>query len=262
MLNPVLLDKSGIVSFDYKGYLLYTTEDGFVRMRNDSTTLFKDKCKKDIKIYPKGNNIFTTVDPALGLRVWSDRNLVYTYQHNDMYNHDISPSGLVACTSDFTIRIFDLKQRYSFTNYKFKDSTKCLWKDDYVFYAINSDSIAKFDMRNDKYESYVFLGIKDFVLSDSAIYFIQQKAKTKYLIKCKEDISMNFTSQKVCGSKLCKINGKYEIAVGGRNEIEFINSECMSINIENVCLIKCMISNENECYLGTDNGLIRFNTIK
>ncbi|RVD92094.1 WD repeat containing protein [Tubulinosema ratisbonensis] len=254
------LDRSKIFSLDFKKYLIYATEEGSIKIQNEKNTLINDKHKKDIKIYTKNNKIFTTVDPITGLRIWSEKNVIYTYKHQDMYYHDISLSGLIACTSDYNIRIFDLKQRFSFTNYQFSNAIKCLWKDDYVFYAINSDGISKFDRRNDKKESFVFSDIKDFIIFEESVYFVQQKNKINYLIKFNANLTDNFVSQKVNGNVLCKLNcDEYKIALGGNKQIELIGSKYFVIKSDDIGKVKCMISSEKECFLGTDSGLIKLN---
>lgn len=259
MLNPKLLDKNRIYSCDNKGYLIYTTIDGDIKIKNERNILYSDEYKKDIKIFTKSKHLFTTVDEHVGLRVWNEVNSIYTYKHNDMFYHDTSSAGTIASISDYSIRMFDVKQRYSFNSYRYFGGKKCVWKDDSIFYAFNAEGITKFDIRNGSRELFAFVDIKDLIHTNESIYFIQERNNRRYLMKSNCNLLENFVSKPIGGKVLCKLDRKYNVIIGGDEEIEFIGKEDICYKNDQIGIVNIITSHDNHYFLGTTVGLIRFN---
>ena len=220
-----------------------------------------DSFRADLKFYPDGHELATSVDTTYGIKLWdvvAKRN-IYTYSTKDLHTHSFSPKGILCAASEYSLKFFYLKVRYSINSTGLLDAKILEWKDENVFYAVNDLGIHEFDIRNLGAANRIEVsGISDFKVVGKLCFFITKEKRQYYLTKMSDGLA----KKKCSGAKMAKIRDDlFCLGVLGSNSIEvFTQEDAYKVSFSDIGTIKMMHHNraKNGSFLFTEKGIYRF----
>lgn len=251
LTQPVAEDKafSSDMSADMQ-MIAYSTDSGELKMIsgcNSEVLSGNSVYKKDVKFYPEGHDLITSVDKHTGLQLWdaASKKNVYTYDIKGLGVHSFSCKGALLATSEYNIKFFDLKTRYCVNSISLLDAKIVDWSDENTFFAANYVGIHEFDVRNLRDRKTVEIdGVKSLKTADNAVFFVRTLAKTCHLAKLKDKLV-----SKVCvGEALTRVNSDpFCLAVSGKDCMEFFTqSRSWKVEFSGVGTIRAAHYNASE----------------
>lgn len=254
---------SGDISADY-AISIFCTDMGVIKTLSKGSTEIlseEDSIKKGVNFYPNGHELAASVDMYLGIRLWDivRGQRIYSYNIKGLCTQSFSPKGILCAASEYNVKFFDLKVRYSVDNVKISDARILEWRDENTFYAVNDVGIHEFDVRNLENKISVDVGgIKDFKSMDGCGFFTTRVRKQCYLTKMND-----MMVEKTClGERMAKIGeGSFCIGVLSKNLVEvFTKTRTFGMRFNSVGNIRMMQSNmpKNRFLLFTEDGIHEF----
>ncbi|EJW04310.1 hypothetical protein EDEG_01434 [Edhazardia aedis USNM 41457] len=199
-------------------------------------TSMKGDLNADIKYYPIGDQLFTTVSKKSGLRVYDAFTLenIYNYTAEELSSHTYNKTRfLIGVTAVSGIKFYDLRCRYSINFLSLRNSKKIKFYGN-EFVGIGEDFMIKGDIRNiGKSCLHKVTGITDYDTIDNEDneYIICSKDKYFYISLWNSKANI----EKICYSDKMYSNSKlfkYIIVPDGSN-IQCVNkNQNVKLNLD------------------------------
>lgn len=250
-------DRQIIVYLDKNSNLKYVHNDQISLLSKTSNAI-----QGNVKFYPNGHELISFSNFRDGIELWDIINKISIYKYNirGLYLQSYSPKGLLCSSSEYNLKFFDLKVRYSIFSRKFLNAKFIEWKNEHIFYVIDDLGISEFDIRSLKNrKSFTECGfIKCFKVLDDEMFFIKKEKKKNYLVRMKNDMV-----QKECiGTSLTVIDKKKLVfCVPNKDCIDFFTlKNNWRINFEKTGTIKDVkyCESENKFIMFSDQGIYKF----
>lgn len=200
---------------------------------------------KNVKIYPNGDELFTTSDLDQGLRVWDleAKKVVFSYPKDNIKYHIYTHNNAIAALLDSGVKFYDLRMRYSYgfhpcrgINYIDYDKTLYMITDLNIYTYQNNEKYLLFESSK-KIKSFR----PNVILTDDSLYFLNERICVKHSADKLLPLHTKYRNKNVIASTLNK------------NKIDRICcdqqfSECF----ETINTISHAISNEKSYYVFGD----------
>lgn len=237
---------------DIETYKLKSNESSIRKIE-----ILEDHFLKHVQFYPF-NEIFTTTDKILGLRVWdTHRNeVIYCYEES-LLKHAYSNKGTIAAFNENGIKIYDLRIRHNIDFIKIKDVRAIDFSNQ--LNILTPTEILKYEEKMLKREiiekceinSYLnkVLNFEYFDLKyiKNQLFYIKKKNKKYYIYK-------DNIKKEVFGSKIVVINENPACFHNNKLEI-FEHSQNICIEYNKKIKIMDIISSENNIFVFTEDTL-------
>ncbi|KAH9410925.1 hypothetical protein HK407_09g15200 [Ordospora pajunii] len=190
-----------------------------------------DHFKKDIKFYPVDDLCFTTADMVRGIRVW-DRcraEIVYSYKEDSIRMHAYGNNGCMAAVGEGSVKLYDLRVRYSIDAIPVGMCKMAEWGDSRV-YCVGESSIVEYDTRNlcnmvsgqrseDRMNVGKLEGVIDFASMYKGEFCILKRNGSLHLQKIEGLKEVGGYERPTVGSKMIKIRNEIDdFAIGVLDE--------------------------------------------